>query len=120
MQDKDAIDEMDPVWKALANPFRRAILERLHEGPMSTGQLASHFDEHSRFAVMQHLRVLTDADLVVVRSEGRSRFNYFNPIPVQLIYDKWVGRHIQPWANALVDLRNELEAAKPITRDRGL
>ena len=69
---------------------------------------------------MQHLAVLVEAELVLVRREGRLRYNYFNPVPIQLIYDAWVGRHVQPWTNALVDLRNELEAKRPKRRDKGV
>ena len=100
---------LDPVWKALANPLRRAMVDALSEGPLTTGELAFQFPEYSRFAIMQHLRVLVEAELVLVQRDGRRRFNYFNPAPIQLIYDRWVGRHMQPWTEALVDLRDELE-----------
>jgi DNA-binding transcriptional ArsR family regulator len=110
--------ENDHVWKALANPLRRAILDVLARGPLTTGELAEHFPELSRFAVMQHLRVLTDADLVHVQRAGRQRFNYMNPAPIQMLYDRWVGRYMQPWTEALVSLRDELESEQRPARKK--
>jgi DNA-binding transcriptional ArsR family regulator len=106
----------DSVWKALANPLRRAMLDHLARGAMTTGELADQFAELSRFAVMQHLRVLTDAGLVHVQRAGRQRFNYLNPVPIQMLYDRWVGRYMQPWTEALVSLRDELEGEPRTTR----
>ena len=105
MQERD--DE--PVWRALANATRRALLDALREGPLTTGELAARFGELSRFAVMQHLRVLEEAELVVVRRAGRRRYNYLNAVPIQAVYDRWVVRYMQPWMEALVDMREELE-----------
>ncbi len=99
------------MWKALANPVRRAILDALRDGPVTTGDLAERFPDLSRFAVMQHLKVLAAAELVVPRREGRRRYNYLNPVPIQGIFDRWVVRYTRPWTEALVDLRNELEDA---------
>ena len=110
--------ENDLVWKALANPLRRSMLDHLAYGPMSTGELAEEFPDLSRFAVMQHLRVLTDAELVIVRRSGRQRFNYLNPIPIQMLHDRWVGRYMQPWTEALVGLRDQLESEERRTRKR--
>lgn len=106
---RDAAVELDLVWKALANAVRREMLDLLRDGPKTTSEVAEGFPELSRFAVMQHLRVLTDAELVMVRREGRQRFNYLNAVPIQQIYDRWVGRYARPWAEALVGLRHELE-----------
>jgi DNA-binding transcriptional ArsR family regulator len=99
----------EPVWRALANPTRRAMLDALRDGPLSTGELAERFDDLSRFAVMQHLGVLEEAELVVVRRDGRKRYNYLNAVPIQALYDRWVVRYTQPWMEALVDMRTELE-----------
>jgi DNA-binding transcriptional ArsR family regulator len=106
----------DDVWKALANPLRRAMLDALAQGPLTTGELADRFPQLSRFAVMQHLGVLTAADLVLVQREGRQRFNHLNPVPIQMLYDRWVGRYMQPWTEALVSLRDELESEQRPTR----
>jgi DNA-binding transcriptional ArsR family regulator len=102
-------DDLDPVWRALANPIRRTILDALRDGPLTTGAVAALCSDLSRFAVMQHLGVLSDADLVVVRRVGRERYNYLNPVPIQRIHDRWVARYMQPWTEALVSLREQLE-----------
>ncbi len=78
------------VWKALANPLRRHLLDLLAHGPRTTGELAEAVPELSRFAVMQHLGVLTDAGLVVARRRGRHRFNSLNPVPLRRWYERWV------------------------------
>ena len=105
---QEAHDEL--VWRALANTTRRAMLDALRAGPLTTGELGELFPELSRFAVMQHLRVLTEGGLVLVRRDGRKRYNYLNAVPIQAIHDRWVVRYMQPWVAALVDMRDELEA----------
>jgi DNA-binding transcriptional ArsR family regulator len=102
-------DALEPVWKALASPVRRAILDNLRDGPQTTGALAERFPRLTRFAVMQHLRVLEEAELVIPRREGRERYNYLNPVPIQRVFDRWVSRYMKPWTEALVSLRDELE-----------
>ncbi len=111
-------DDQDAVWRALASPLRRRILDLLAEGPRTTGDLAEAFPELSRFAVMQHLRVLEEAELVVPRREGRRRFNHLNAIPIQRIYRRWVSRYMGRWADALVALKDELEDDAPTPRTR--
>ena len=108
-QPPDPADDLDDVWRALSNPVRRRILDLLAEGPLTTGALAERFNELSRFAVMQHLKVLEEADLVVPRRSGRERHNYLNPVPVQRIYERWVSRYMRPWTDALTSLKHELE-----------
>lgn len=107
--DAASTDDLDDVWKALSNPLRRQILDLLAEGPVTTGDLAVGFPELSRFAIMQHLGVLEKADLLLVRREGRRRFNHLNPVPIQRISDRWISRYHQPWTEALVDLKSTLE-----------
>ena len=102
-------DDLDLVWRALANPVRREILDVLTQRPLPTGELADRFDELSRFAVMQHLGVLEEGDLVVREKRGRVTINHFNPIPIQRIADRWIDRMRRPWAESLVDLKTELE-----------
>lgn len=104
-------EDLEAVWRALANPVRRRILDLLYAGPKTTGELAEAFSGLSRFAVMQHLGVLEEAELVVAHRRGRRRFNYLNPVPIQRIHDRWVSRYTRPWTEALVDLREQLEAA---------
>ena len=109
--------ELEGVWKALANPVRRRMLDVLRDGPRTTGELCERFPDLSRFAVMQHLRVLGECGLVVHRRQGRQRFNYLNPIPIQQIYHRWVSRYQEPWAESLVALKGELESeGSPVKR----
>ena len=103
-------DGLDAVWKALANGVRRDMLDLLAERPMTTGDLAGEFEELSRFAIMQHLKVLERADLVVARRNGRHRVNHLNPVPIQQISDRWISRYHRPLTEALVDLKQTLES----------
>lgn len=122
MQASPEPDDLDPVWRALANPTRRRILDALRDGPLTTGSVADLFPELSRFAVMQHLKVLTEAELVRPRRSGRERYNFLNPVPIQRIHERWVSRYQRPWAEALVGLKAELEAeleADAPARDAG-
>ena len=100
---------LEPVWKALANPVRRKMLDVLRDEPRTTGDLAAMFPDLSRFAVMQHLRVLEEGRLVVHRKSGRQRFNYLNPVPIQQIYHRWVRHYEESWAESLVSLKARLE-----------
>jgi DNA-binding transcriptional ArsR family regulator len=102
-------EDLDLVWRALANPVRRAILDVLEKRPLPTGELADRFPHLSRFAVMQHLGVLQEGDLVIRRKVGRVTINHFNPVPIQRIYDRWINRMRRPWAESLVDLKSEIE-----------
>jgi DNA-binding transcriptional ArsR family regulator len=103
-------DPLEPVWSALASPVRREILDRLRERPCTTGALAQHLAPLSRFAVMQHLRVLERAQLVVGRRQGRHRLNHLNPIPIRQVYERWVSRYSGAWSEALVSLKHRLES----------
>lgn len=102
-------DELAPVWKALASPLRRSMLDELRAGPLTTGELSDRFRSLSRFAVMQHLKVLESANLIVPRRDGRKRYNYLNPVPIQQIYERWVSEYTQPWTEALVALKHTIE-----------
>ena len=103
-------DPLDAVWRALANPLRRRMLDLLKDEPLTTGELAEHFPDHSRFAVMQHLKVLEEGNLIVPRRSGRQRFNHLNPVPIQQISDRWISRYQRDWAEAMVDLKEKLES----------
>ncbi len=102
-------DELEPVWKALANPVRREILDRLREGALATGELVLHFPDISRYAVMQHLGVLTEANLVIPKKDGRVRMNHLNAVPIRMIYERWVSRYEGQWASALTGLKRSIE-----------
>ena len=106
----------DAVWKALANPHRRALLDAMRNGPPSTGELAEALPEVSRYAVMQHLGVLTDAGLVLARGDGRTRRNFLNAVPIQEAYDRWVPALSRGGAASAVALRKYIESGeKPLT-----
>jgi DNA-binding transcriptional ArsR family regulator len=100
--------DLDPVWKALADPHRRRILDLLRDGPKTTGDLVRPFDL-SRFAVMKHLRVLEQSGLVVVERRGRERWNHLNPVPIQAIYERWMTPYAALWAMDLMDLKRTVE-----------
>ena len=106
-------DGLDGVWKALASSTRRRILDLLVDGPVTTGDVVVEFPDLSRFAVMQHLTVLVNADLVIARKSGRQRFNHLNAIPIQRISDRWISRYHRPLAEAMVDLKHSLESDTP-------
>lgn len=82
--------ETDAVFKALANAKRREILDRLQSGPKTTGEICDGLKDVDRCAAMQHIGVLEKAGLIVVKREGRLRWNYLNAVPIQNIYDRWI------------------------------
>jgi DNA-binding transcriptional ArsR family regulator len=100
--------DKDEVWRALANPIRRQILDSLRVAPRTTGELADSVPALSRFAVMQHLGVLTDAGLVVVRRRGRHRFNHLNPVPLRRWYERWVVPMADQTAGDMLSLERAL------------
>jgi len=102
-------EDDDAFWKAFASPWRRAILDALVAGPRTTGELADAFPELSRFAVMQHLEVLTAAGIVVVERRGRHRFNHVNAAALRGFYERWVNRYADAAATELTALRRHLE-----------
>ena len=102
-------DAFDRIFKALGHPVRRQILDDLRDQPLTTGTLCAHFPEIDRCTVMQHLRVLEDAELVLVERRGRERWNYLNPLPIHDIHDRWIGPHAAGPTARLVKLKRELE-----------
>jgi DNA-binding transcriptional ArsR family regulator len=99
----------DPVFKALADPTRRHLLDRLFERDgRSLTELESEL-EMTRFGVMKHLRVLEEAGLVNTRREGRAKLHYLNPVPIRLIHDRWIDKYTEHRVAALADLKTELE-----------
>jgi DNA-binding transcriptional ArsR family regulator len=99
----------DAVFKALADPTRRFLLDRLYarDGRTLT-ELESEL-EMTRFGVMKHLRVLEEADLVVSRRRGREKLHFLNPVPIRLIHDRWIDKYTERRVSALGDLKTELE-----------
>src|SRR4051794_15424973 len=100
---------MDEVFKALADPTRRSLLDALFaEDGQTLGALEERFTM-SRFGVMKHLKVLEEAGLVVVRRHGREKHHFLNPVPIRLVHDRWVSKYAEPWAAGLSELKSELE-----------
>ena len=103
-------DDLDAAFKALANPVRRQICDELKLRPLTTSQLCQCFPELDRCTVMQHLKVLEGAGLVVPVRKGRERFNYLDAMPIQAIHQRWIGPHAAAAAAGLLRLKDELEA----------
>jgi DNA-binding transcriptional ArsR family regulator len=97
------------VWKALSDPTRRALLDRLRAGPQTTTELVDAFPHLSRFGVMKHLDVLRTAALVLTRDEGRQRVNSLNAMPIRQIYERWVGPFQELWTGHLLGLKTAVE-----------
>jgi DNA-binding transcriptional ArsR family regulator len=99
----------DLVFKALADPTRRSLLDKLfaRDGRTLT-ELESEFDM-TRFGVMSHLRVLEDAGLVVTRRSGREKLHFLNPVPIRLIHDRWIDKYTERQVSALTHLKSTLE-----------
>jgi DNA-binding transcriptional ArsR family regulator len=100
---------MDEVFKALADPTRRGLLDRLFE---RDGQTLSELEEGlsmTRFGVMKHLKVLEEAGLLTTRKRGREKLHFLNPVPIRLVYERWVSKYAEPWASALSELKTEIE-----------
>lgn len=104
------MDSMERVFKALADPTRRALLDELfrHDGQTLVA-LTSRF-EMTRPAVAKHLQLLEVAGLVVVRRAGREKLHYLNAVPIRLIHDRWVSKYTEAWAAGLIDLKHDMES----------
>jgi uncharacterized protein YndB with AHSA1/START domain len=104
------VDGVEPVFKALADPTRRELLDELFRRDGQTlGALAGRF-AMTRVAVAKHLRLLEAAGLVATRRRGREKLHYLNPVPIRLVHDRWVSKYTEAWAAGLVDLKRDLEA----------
>lgn len=102
-------DQHDQVFKALSAPVRRQILDDLCDQPLTTGTLCDHFPDLNRCTVMQHIRVLEAADLIIVERRGRERWNHLNPLPIHDIHERWIGPHAARAVERLNRLKNSLE-----------
>jgi len=105
-------EDLDPVWKALSDPTRRELLDRLRRGPQATTELVNAFPQLSRFGVMKHLEVLRDAGLVITREDGRQRINSLNAVPIRQIYERWVSPFQEHWSSHLLRIKEDVEKAK--------
>lgn len=97
--------ENDRIFKALGHQSRRRLLDALKLQPQTTGALCAALPELDRCTVMQHLKVLEAAGLIIVRREGRERWNHLNPLPIHALHERWIG----PYASAAVDLLGRLK-----------
>jgi uncharacterized protein YndB with AHSA1/START domain/DNA-binding transcriptional ArsR family regulator len=100
---------MDAVFRALADPTRRRLLDALFK---EDGQTLSALEERlpmTRFGVMKHLKLLEEAGLVVSKRRGREKLHFLNPVPIRLVHDRWVSKYAEPWAAELTDLKRKLE-----------
>lgn len=102
-------DQIDRVFRALASPVRRRMLDDLRDQPLTTGALCAHFFDLDRCTVMQHLKVLEEADLVISERRGRERWNHLNPLPIHDIHERWIGPHAAGATAKLAKLKRELE-----------
>ena len=113
-------DELDAVFAALASEARRRILDILKKEPGCNVNRVCDFFEIGRIAVMKHLAVLEDANLVISEKVGRERLLWFNPVPIQMIHDRWTTEFSAYWAGRLTRLKYRLENAPvPIHRRKG-
>ncbi len=100
---------MDDVFKALADPTRRSLLDELFE---QDGQTLSALEQRlpmTRFGVMKHLKVLEQAGLVTTKKRGREKLHFLNAVPIRLVHDRWVSKYSEPWAAGLSGLKQEIE-----------
>ncbi|EJJ24978.1 ArsR/SmtB family transcription factor [Rhizobium sp. CF142] len=100
----------DPIFKALAHRRRRDILDLLKDEPRTTGTLCEAFPELDRCTVMQHLKVLEEADLVIARKEGRERWNHLNSLPIKQIHDRWISAYAGHALSILDRLKSDLDS----------
>ena len=107
----------DKVFKALASPLRRDMLDALKDTPQTTGELCAKFSQLDRCTVMQHLRVLESADLVLVRRQGRIRWNYLNAVPIKQIHDRWIGAYAAQAVTLLDRMKSDMEGERVGTGD---
>ena len=104
-----SVTDDDLVFKALADPTRRFLLDRLFKRDGRTLTELESALEMTRFGVMKHLRVLEEAGLVVTRRSGREKLHFLNPVPIRLIHDRWIDKFTERRISALADLKHELE-----------
>jgi DNA-binding transcriptional ArsR family regulator len=113
---------VDEVFKALADPSRRLLLDQLFdEDGQTLSSLTAALPAMTRFGVMKHLQVLEEARLVTTQKVGREKRHYLNPVPIRLVHDRWISKYAEPWVGGLADLKHDLESkpsAKPKARTR--
>src|SRR3569832_2141117 len=107
---------MDDVFRALADPTRRSLLDELfREDGQSLGALEERLPM-TRCGVMKHLKVLEEAGLVTTRKRGREKLHFLNPVPIRLVHDRWVSKYAERWAAGLSDLKHDLEKERVLEK----
>jgi DNA-binding transcriptional ArsR family regulator len=106
------VSEDDQVFKALADPTRRFLLDLLFEREGRTLTEMEREVDMTRIGVMKHLRILEDAELVVTQRSGREKLHFLNPVPIRLIHDRWIDKYTERRVSALVELKQRLERRK--------
>ena len=104
-------DKFDSIFKALGDHRRRGILDLLKDRPRTTGEICEQFKSLDRCTVMQHLDVLEEASLIVVKRDGRLRWNYLNAIPIKELHDRWIGSYADSAVGLLARMKRELESS---------
>jgi DNA-binding transcriptional ArsR family regulator len=102
-------ERQELIFKALADYRRREMLDVLRDKPQTTGDICKRFKGLDRCTVMQHLGVLEKADLIIVKREGRNRWNYINTLPIKEIYDRWISRYATHAIDILARMKHDLE-----------
>jgi DNA-binding transcriptional ArsR family regulator len=100
---------MDEVFKALADPTRRSLLDELFREDGQTLSVLERRLPMTRFGVMKHLKVLEEAGLVTTKRRGREKLHFLNPVPIRLVHDRWVSKYAEPWAAGLSELKKDIE-----------
>src|SRR3954452_18396102 len=112
------VGRVDAVFKALADPTRRALLDELFRSDgQSLGALEERF-AMTRFGVMKHLKLLEEAGLVVTKRRGRKNLHFLNPVPIRLLHDRWVSKYTEPWVAGLASLKQSLESTMESTMEK--
>ena len=110
---------MDAIFKALADPTRRSLLDELFERDGRTLRELEQRLPMTRFGVMKHLRVLEEAGLVAAKRRGREKLHFLNPVPIRLVHDRWINKYTEPWAAMLAGLKIRLEQEDIAMSDSG-
>src|SRR5436853_199649 len=101
--------DMDEVFRALADPTRRSLLDQLFQEDGQTQSALEGRFGMTRFGVMKHLKQLEEAGLVVTKRRGREKLHFLNPVPIRPVHDRWVSKYAEPWASGLTGLKRQLE-----------
>jgi len=111
-------EDLDPIWKALSDPTRRAILDMLRNGPKKTTEIVENFPDLTRFAVMKHIDVLRNANLIETLKDGRERINSLNVVPIRQIYERWVSPFAELWSSLLLRVKDDVEKQAGSSEDQ--